>query len=124
SARASDVQDPIRAGAGTDAPLFSWRAMVFSERWPLGPAAIARFASHGVLGLPVGASPWVAAVGWRTDAQWFAQAGVPVVWRVGVGRPRRALRQRRRVAHDQPAHGDPGRPRGGAGPRGPARHRQ
>lgn len=80
TARASDVQDTVRGIARTDAPFFMWRAMVFSE--PLGPQFLARFASHGVLGLPAPARVWVPAFGYRTDVQWFAERGVPFVWPV------------------------------------------
>jgi hypothetical protein len=83
SARASDVQDHVRSVAGTDAPLFSWRAMVHSEEPTLTSLFLSTFAAHQVLGLPL---PSKAAVvvegGWRTDAQWFHQAGVPVAWPV------------------------------------------
>jgi hypothetical protein len=83
SARASDVQDNVHAVAGRDAPVFSWRVMVSSEEPTLTSLFIATFAAHGVAGLPV---PSRAAVqiegGWRTDAQWFHQAGVPVAWPV------------------------------------------
>jgi hypothetical protein len=83
SARASDAQDPVRSVAGRDAPLFSWRAMVFSEEPTLVSLFLTTFAAHGVFGLPL---PSRAAVqvegGWRTDAQWFHQAGVPVAWPV------------------------------------------
>ena len=83
SARASDVQDHVAAVAGRDAPIFSWRAMVFSEEPTLTSLFISTFAAHQVFGLPL---PSQAAVqvegGWRTDAQWFHQAGVPVAWPV------------------------------------------
>src|SRR5437764_14783182 len=83
SARASDVQDHVRSVAGRDAPIFSWRAMVSSEEPTLTSLFISTFAAHGVFGLPL---PSRAAVqvegGWRTDAQWFHQAGVPVAWPV------------------------------------------
>jgi len=83
SARASDVQDHVASVAGRDAPIFSWRAMVFSEEPTLASLFVSTFAAHGVLGLPL---PSRAAVqvegGWRTDAQWFHQAGVPVAWPV------------------------------------------
>jgi hypothetical protein len=83
SARASDVQDHVAAVAGRDAPIFSWRAMVFSEEPTLASLFVSTFAAHGVFGLPL---PSRAAVqvegGWRTDAQWFHQAGVPVAWPV------------------------------------------
>ena len=44
--------------------------------------------------------------------------------RMGVGRPRRPLLQRRRPGHDQSAHGDPRRPPGRDVARRPARGRQ
>ena len=83
SARASDVQDHVRGIVGRDAPVFSWRAMVSSEEPTLTSLFLTTFAAHGVFGLPL---PSRAAVqvegGWRTDAQWFHQAGVPVAWPV------------------------------------------
>ncbi|MCU1450491.1 MAG: hypothetical protein JWP02_2661 [Acidimicrobiales bacterium] len=83
SARASDVQDHVRAAAGADAPLFSWRAMVHSEEPTLTSLFLATFAAHQVLGLPLASKAAVAVEGgWRTDAQWFHQAGVPVAWPV------------------------------------------
>ena len=83
SARASDVQDHIKPVAGQDAPLYSWRAMVYSEEPTLASLFISTFAAHQVLGLPVPSRGAVAAFGsWRTDAQWFHQAGVPVAWPV------------------------------------------
>lgn len=45
SARASDVQDTVEGIARRDAPLFSWRAMVFSES-PIAGPFLARFAAH------------------------------------------------------------------------------
>jgi len=83
SARASDAQDQVRSALGQDAPLFSWRAMVFSEEPVLPAAFLTTFAAHKVLGLPLASKAAVAIEGgWRTDAQWFHQAGVPVVWPV------------------------------------------
>ena len=83
SARASDAQALPHALVGSDAPVFSWRAIVSSDGSPLGAVFAARAAQHGVLGLPVGARAWLAAIGsWRTDAWWFDDAGVPVVWPV------------------------------------------
>ena len=83
SARASDAQGPVRSAAGRDAPLFSWRAMVFSEEPVLPAAFVTTFAAHKVMGLPLQSQGAVAVEGgWRTDAQWFHQAGVPVVWPV------------------------------------------
>jgi Zn-dependent M28 family amino/carboxypeptidase len=83
SARASDVQDHVASVAGRDAPVFSWRAMVFSEEPVLPAAFLTTFAAHQVMGLPLQSQAAVAVEGgWRTDAQWFHQAGVPVVWPV------------------------------------------
>jgi hypothetical protein len=83
SARASDVQDHVRSVAGTDAPLFSWRAMVHSEEPTLTSLFLTTFAAHQVLGLPLASRAAVTVEGgWRTDAQWFHQAGVPVAWPV------------------------------------------
>ncbi|MBV8979814.1 MAG: M28 family peptidase [Acidimicrobiia bacterium] len=85
SARASEVQDPVRSVAGHDAPIFSWRAMVFSEEPTLASLFISTFAAHGVFGLPVTSKVAKATIGggsWRTDAQWFGDAGVPVAWPV------------------------------------------
>lgn len=87
SARASDVQDPVHRVAGTDAPLFSWRVMVFSEQATLPGLFLGVFSAHGVLGLPV-SSQGAQQIngGWRTDAKWFHEAGVPVAW-PAVGYP-------------------------------------
>jgi Zn-dependent M28 family amino/carboxypeptidase len=84
SARASDVQDRVRSVAGTDAPLFSWRAMVFSEEPVLAQAFLSTFAAHQVLGLPLTARAATEANGGitRTDARWFHEGGVPVAWPV------------------------------------------
>ena len=85
SARASDVQDHVKALAGRDAPIFSWRAMVSSEEPTLASLFLTTFAAHGVLGLPVTSEVAKATIGggsWRTDAQWFHQAGVPAAWPV------------------------------------------
>jgi hypothetical protein len=83
SARASDAQTLPRSVLGGDAPVFSWRAIVSSDGSPLGALFAARAAAHGVFGLPLGARAWLAAIGsWRTDAGWFDDAGVPVVWPV------------------------------------------
>ncbi|MGH2785428.1 MAG: M28 family metallopeptidase [Actinomycetota bacterium] len=89
SARASDVQGMIRATAAhADAPVFQWRAMVFSEEPVLQAAFLARYAAHGVLGLPIPSSVF-APVGsgdiggrLRSDVQHFAAAGIPFVWPV------------------------------------------
>ena len=85
SARASDVQDNVKSIAGQDAPIFSWRAMVSSEEPTLTSLFISTFAAHGVFGLPVTSEVAKATIGggsWRTDAQWFHQAGVPAAWPV------------------------------------------
>jgi Zn-dependent M28 family amino/carboxypeptidase len=88
SARASDVQDTVRGVARRDAPLFSWRAMVSSESPALTALFLARFASRGVLGLPVPAAVWkpVAAGGLgqrhRSDVAPFSERGIPFVWPV------------------------------------------
>ena len=85
SARASDVQDQVKSVVGQDAPLFSWRAMVSSEEPTLTSLFLTTFAAHGVLGLPVTSEIAKATIGggsWRTDAQWFHQAGVPAAWPV------------------------------------------
>jgi hypothetical protein len=85
SARASDVQDQVKSVAGQDAPVFSWRAMVSSEEPTLASLFLTTFAAHGVLGLPVTSEIAKATIGggsWRTDAQWFHQAGVPAAWPV------------------------------------------
>ena len=87
SARASDVQDPVRAVVGRDAPAFSWRTMVFSEHATLPGLFLGTFSEHGVLGLPVSSQGAVVMNGsWRTDARWFHEAGVPVAW-PAVGYP-------------------------------------
>jgi hypothetical protein len=87
TARASDVQDPVHAAAGTDAPVFSWRTMVFSEHATLPGLFLETFSEHGVLGMPVPSQAAVAINGsWRTDAGWFHAAGVPVAW-PAVGYP-------------------------------------
>jgi len=85
SARASDVQDKVKSVAGQDAPVFSWRAMVSSEEPTLTSLFLTTFAAHGVLGLPVTSEVAKATIGggsWRTDAQWFHEAGVPAAWPV------------------------------------------
>ncbi|HJR18719.1 MAG TPA: M28 family peptidase [Actinomycetota bacterium] len=89
SARASDVQGMLRATAArADVPVFQWRAMVFSEEPLLQAAFLARYAAHGVLGLPVPSSVF-APVGageiggrLRSDVQHFAASGIPFVWPV------------------------------------------
>jgi hypothetical protein len=84
SARASDAQDVGLTILESDVPLFSWRAIVFSEEPVLSATAIAAFAQHGVLGAPVSVSIANPANGGisRTDGRWFHEAGVPVVWPV------------------------------------------
>ena len=85
SARASDVQNTVKSFAGRDAPLFSWRAMVSSEEPTLTSLFLTTFAAHQVLGLPVTSEVAKATIGggsWRTDAQWFHEAGVPAAWPV------------------------------------------
>jgi hypothetical protein len=87
SARASDVQEPVHAAVGRDAPVFSWRTMVFSEHATLPGLFLGTFSEHGVLGLPVSSQGAIAINGsWRTDAKWFHEAGVPVAW-PAVGYP-------------------------------------
>jgi hypothetical protein len=87
SARASDVQDKVRGAVGSDAPVFSWRTMVYSEHATLPGLFLGTFSEHGVLGLPVSSQGAVAINGgWRTDARWFHEAGVPVAW-PAVGYP-------------------------------------
>ena len=89
SARASDVQGMLRATAArTDAPIFQWRAMVASEDPILQAAFLARYAEHGVLGLPIPSSVF-APVGagaidgrLRSDVHHFAAVGIPFVWPV------------------------------------------
>lgn len=87
SARASEIQDPVRSAVGTDAPVFSWRTMVYSEHATLPGLFLGTFSEHGVLGLPVSSqAAGVVNGGWRTDARWFHEAGVPVAW-PAVGYP-------------------------------------
>ena len=87
TARAAEIQDPVHEAAGTDAPVFSWRTMVFSEHATLPGLFLGTFAEHGVLGLPVPSKAAVAAFGgWRSDAGFFHDAGVPVAW-PAVGYP-------------------------------------
>jgi hypothetical protein len=84
SARASEIQDPVREVKGGDAPVFSWRLMVHSEHATLPALFMTTFAEHGVMGMPMG-SQAVRAIyngSWRTDAGFFHDAGVPVVWPV------------------------------------------
>ncbi len=88
SARASDAQGFVRGAGLPDAPVFQWRAMICSEEPLLEAAFLARFAAHGVLGLPIPSSVF-APVGagelegrLRSDVQHFAAAGIPFVWPV------------------------------------------
>src|SRR3954469_8893559 len=84
SARASDVQDIGRTIIGTDAPIFQYRAMVFSDEPVVASTFLPPFAAHGVLGLPINATLATEANGGihRTDARWFDEAGIPVAWPV------------------------------------------
>jgi hypothetical protein len=88
SARASDVQGAVRGLARRDAPVFQWRAMIFSEEPALTAAFLGRFAARGVLGLPIPASVF-RPVGagsldgrLRTDAHHFTVRDIPIVWPV------------------------------------------
>jgi hypothetical protein len=57
--------------------------MVFSEEPNLASLFLTTFAAHRVFGLPLPSRAAIAVQGsWRTDAQWFHQAGVPVAWPV------------------------------------------
>jgi len=88
SARASDVQNAAASLVRRDVPVFQWRAMVSSEEPVVTAAGLARFAAHGVLGLPVPASVFrpVAAGSLdgrlRSDVHWFAAHGIPFFWPV------------------------------------------
>ena len=83
SALPSDVDAEVHSATGDHIPLFSWRAMVYSEEAVLPPLFLSTFAAHGVLGAPVSSRAAEGAIGgWRTDAKWFHEAGVPVVWPV------------------------------------------
>ncbi len=84
SARASDVQDVSQSLLETDVPIFSWRAIVYSEEPVLAAVGIAGFAAAGVLGAPLSVSIANEANGGiaRTDGKWFHEAGVPVIWPV------------------------------------------
>jgi Zn-dependent M28 family amino/carboxypeptidase len=84
SARASDAQDVSQSLLETDVPLFSWRAIVYSEEPVLAAVGVAGFAAAGVLGLPLSVSIANEANGGigRTDGKWFHEAGVPVIWPV------------------------------------------
>ena len=84
SARASDVQDIGRTVIGTDAPIFQYRAMVFSDEPTVASLFLSTFAAHGVLGLPINATLATEANGGitRTDGRWFDSAGIPVAWPV------------------------------------------
>ena len=83
SAVPADVDAEVHAATGDHIPLFSWRAMVYSEEPVLPALFLSTFAAHGVLGAPVSSMAAEGAIGgWRTDAKWFHEAGVPVVWPV------------------------------------------
>lgn len=101
SAKSSDVHgaDPDAPVAGALAedglPVFSWRALVTSDRFPsddvddhsetatVASRFVATFGAHEVFGLPAPSSFWTEfSGGWRTDAQWFHADGIPVVWPV------------------------------------------
>ena len=77
SARATDV-------AGGRGPLFSWRALVYSEEPVLASTFLTVFAAHRVAGLPIDGRAATQANGGmtRTDARWFDAAGIPVAWPV------------------------------------------
>jgi peptidase M28-like protein len=87
SARASDVQDTATGIARRDLPLFSWRAMVYSES-PITAPFLARFAAHQVLGAPAPSFVWkpIAAGAidsrHRSDVAPFEERGIPFVWPV------------------------------------------
>ena len=88
SARASDTQGVVRGASLPDAPVFQWRAMIYSEEPLLESAFLARFAAHGVLGLPIPSSVF-APVGagelegrLRSDVHHFAAVGIPFAWPV------------------------------------------
>lgn len=88
TARASEVQNAVRGVARTDAPVFSWRAMVASEEPVLAAAFAAVFAAHGILGAPMTAQVWQPFAtgsfggGYRSDVQHFARLGIPFAWPV------------------------------------------
>jgi Zn-dependent M28 family amino/carboxypeptidase len=77
SARATDV-------AGGRAPVFSWRALVYSEEPVLTSTFLSVFSAHGVAGLPINGRSATQINGGmtRTDARWFDAAGIPVAWPV------------------------------------------
>jgi hypothetical protein len=84
SAIASDGDGLVEQRLGIDVPLFSWRAMVFSEEPALPGAFLGGMAAAGVLGAPISveaANPVNGGVT-RTDARWFHDAGLAVVWPV------------------------------------------
>ena len=83
SAVPADVDAEVHSATGAHIPLFSWRAMVYSEEPVLPALFLSTFAAQGVLGAPVSSMAAEGAIGgWRTDAKWFHEAGVPVVWPV------------------------------------------
>jgi hypothetical protein len=84
SAIPSDVTGPLEERLGSDVPLFSWRAMVFSEEPLLASLFIEEMAANQVLGapLPVGVANPVNGGMTRTDGRWFHEAGIPVAWPV------------------------------------------
>ena len=77
SARATDV-------AGGRAPVFSWRALVYSEEPVLASSFLSVFSAHRVAGLPINGRAATQLNGGmtRTDARWFDAAGIPVAWPV------------------------------------------
>ena len=103
SARASDVQGMTRGTAvGVDVPVFQarparpWR---FSEEPLLQAAFLARFAAHGVLGLPIPSSVFApVASGETADASAATSHHFAAFWisfaRAGVGLPRVPHRRR------------------------------
>jgi Zn-dependent M28 family amino/carboxypeptidase len=84
SAVASDGDGLVEQQIGIDVPLFSWRAMVFSEEPTLPGVFVGTMAASGVLGAPISveaANPVNGGVS-RTDGKWFHEAGLAVVWPV------------------------------------------
>jgi hypothetical protein len=84
SARASDADGIVERQTGFEVPLFSWRAMVYSEEPVLPPVFLTTMAANAVLGAPISvqaANPVNGGVS-RTDAKWFDDAGLAVVWPV------------------------------------------
>jgi Zn-dependent M28 family amino/carboxypeptidase len=84
SAIPSDATGPLEERLGPDVPLFSWRAMVFSEEPLLASLFIEAMAANQVLGAPlsVGLANPVNGGMERTDGRWFHEAGIPVAWPV------------------------------------------